>query len=204
MSHAPTRKSHARRTTFVGLATASGVAIVFAALFTGAALSTYLGQIGWPFMVCFAAAVILVTTLVNPRGLFLTVVTAPILYVTALLATGWLITRGGSSAESGTAARANVLAIAYPVIEFFPVLAAVTLGSIVLALLRIALLTRRNAVTQRETVRRRVQQAESNRRTTRQSRRARERSNSVTVEELVRRRAQSGEPRRSLGDNLYG
>ncbi|WP_342319444.1 DUF6542 domain-containing protein [Corynebacterium mayonis] len=220
MSHAPTRKTTARQTTFVGLPTGSGIAVIAAALFTGAALSIYDETIGWPFFTLFSLATIIVTASVNPRGLYLVVASAPILYILGLLGAGWFTPRPQGTAESGVASRAVLLSIGYPVVEFFPVLAAVTVGSVALALLRIGLLKRHNEIAQRNAATQRVRQAESNRRTTHQNRRARERSTTVTVQELLQRRAQSEElrrpaqpetgggrgstrTRRSLSDDLY-
>jgi len=188
VSHLPSRKSNAHRATFVGLPTGSGIAIIAAALFTGALVSVYLGQIGWPYLTLFAAAVILVTALVNPKGLFLTVASSPILFFIGLIGTGWAIARGNSSPEG--LSKTSLLAIAYPAVEFFPTLAAVTLGSIAISLLRLCLIKRQNARLVKRDVRDRTRVAETNRRTSRQSRRARERTNAVTVEELMQRRSQ--------------
>lgn len=208
MSHLSPRSSHAQRATFVGLPTGSGIAIIFAALFTGVLLSVYGGLIGWPFLALFAAATLLVTTLVNPKGLYLTVASAPILFVLGLLVAGWFIARGNATTEGPGVSKASVLAIIYPTVEYFPVLAAVTAGSLAIAFLRIALIKRQNAALQRRDRRERTRAAASNRRTNRQSRRARERTNTVTVDELLRRRNETGaqrtrRPRRSLGDDLY-
>ncbi|WP_291314856.1 DUF6542 domain-containing protein [Corynebacterium sp. UBA2622] len=190
MSHLPSRKSNAHRATFVGLPTGSGIAIIAAALFTGALVSVYTEQIGWPYLTFFAASVILVTALMNPKGLFLTVASSPILFFIALIGAGWAIARGNSRPDGAGLSKTSILAIAYPAIEFFPALAAVTVGSIVIALLRLALIRRQNARLTRNDVRERTRAAESNRRTSKQSRRARERTNAVTVEELMQRRNQ--------------
>ena len=90
MSHVSHRNSTSPSATFHGLPTGSGIGIVFAALFTGALLSLSTGVIGWPFLTLYAVAVIVVSTLVNPRGLFLNVASAPILFVIAVVIAGWV------------------------------------------------------------------------------------------------------------------
>ena len=222
VSHQSLRTAHPRRSStvrFVGLPTGSGIAIIFAALFTGTLISVYSELISWPYLALYAVSVLLVSTLVNPKGLFLTISSAPILFLAGLLAAGWLIARGSTTTEGVGLSRASVLAILYPLVEFFPVLAAVTLGSIAIAVLRIQLIKRQNATMQKRDIRERSRVAASNRRTTRQSRRARERTDTVTVEELLKRRSQGGADRlrrtpgesqgqqrpgrRSLNDDLY-
>ncbi|WJY67728.1 DUF6542 domain-containing protein [Corynebacterium auris] len=207
MSHPSSRTSHAQRATFVGLPTGSGIAIIFAAVFTGALISIYAEQIGWPFLVLFAAGSVLVATLVNVKGLALTVLCAPVFYAAGIVGAGYVIARANTTTEGAGISRTSLLAMAYPLAEFFPVLAAVTVGCAVIAFLRVALIKRHNDRVEKREIRDRSQAAASNRRTTNQSRRARARANSVTVEELMRRRTAPTDaersPRRRLGEDLY-
>lgn len=214
MSQTSNRTRHASTTTFVGLPTGSAIGINFAALFTGALIAVWAGYIGWPLLALFAAAVIITTTVVNPRGIFLTVATAPLLFVVAVVAVGYLLSRD-QLATGGTSSRAAQLLVVYPLVELFPVLAAVTLGAILIGWVRIRLIKRQNdALLERETAER-SRASESNRRTNIEARRARERSRSVSVQELVsRERERSSRARSSrgggstrvvnrLGDDLY-
>ena len=175
------RNSRATRTPFKGLATGSAIAIVCAALFTGALISVHGGQISWPFLVLFALAGIVVTTLVNPRGLFLTVALLPLLFLVAVTATGWAISSATSNGSAGVS-RTDVVVIFYPLLQLFPVLAATTIGALVIALARLSLLKRHNETIARRERAERHRLARSNRRTTSQGRRARERT--LTVSEL--------------------
>lgn len=199
MSQTSNRTRHASTTTFVGLPTGSAIGINFAALFTGALIAIWAGYIGWPFLALFAAAVIITTTMVNPRGIFLTVATAPLLFVVAVVSVGYLLSRD-QLASGGTSSRAAQLLVVYPLVELFPVLAAVTLGAILIGWLRIRLIKRQNdALLERETAER-SRTSESNRRTNIEGRRARERSRSVSVQELVsRERERSSRARSSRG-----
>ncbi|AWB83743.1 DUF6542 domain-containing protein [Corynebacterium liangguodongii] len=171
MSHVLPR---AQRPAFEGIPTVSSIAIVGAALFTGALLSVHAGQISWPFLALFTIAALSCATLVNPRGLFLTVAFIPLLFVVAALATGWGIAASTSAALS----RADALVIAYPVLQLFPVLAAATLGALIIAAVRYSLLRRHNAAIAR------AERAER-RRIARSNRRTRERT--LSVEEILAR-----------------
>lgn len=186
VSHAPNRNRHASSTTFLGLPTASAIGIVFAALFTGVLLTLSAGSISWPLLTLYAAAVIIVTTLVNPKGLFLTVASAPLLFVTAVVTAGYVMARGELEV-GGASKRAAQLLVVFPVAELFPVLFSVTLGSVVIAVLRIWLIRRQNATIQRRETAERSLRSASNRRTNSEGRRARERAKSVPVQELLQR-----------------
>lgn len=179
------RNFQAPPATFHGLPTGSGIGIVFAALFTGVLLSLSAGVISWPLLALYAAAVILVATLVNPKGLFLNVAAAPLLFVVAVVVAGYIMS--ADSISGGSSGKAAHLLAFYPVAEFFPVLFTVTAGSIAIAAVRIWLIERRNkAIREYETAERSRQNA-SNRRTNTQGRRARERTQAVPVQELLAR-----------------
>ncbi|SDL62722.1 hypothetical protein SAMN04488535_0209 [Corynebacterium mycetoides] len=197
MSHASPRKP---RATFEGFPTGSAIAIVCAALFTGGLLSVYAGDISWPFLTLFAVATIVVATAVNPRGLFLTVALTPLLYALAIVATGLFIASGSTAGGVGIS-RTDVLVIAYPMLQTFPVLAATTLGAVVIALVRLQLLKRHNENVARQERAERRRVARSNRRTSSEGRRARERVTVSELQEIVERRERA---RRPLNDNLYG
>lgn len=212
MSHASSRNSPSPSATFVGLPTGSGIGIIFAALFTGALISLSTALIGWPFLTLYTAAVLAVVTLVNPKGLFLNVASAPIMFVGAVIFTGWVMARG-DIATGGASGKAALLLVFYPVTEMFPLLFAVTLGSLVIAAVRIGLIKRYNAQLRRRESAERARVHRSNRRTNAEGRRARERATSVSVQELLRR-ADSERTKRSprtgssrisdrLGEDLY-
>ncbi|QPK83916.1 hypothetical protein G7Y29_03745 [Corynebacterium qintianiae] len=217
MSHASPRNPRASRATFEGLPTGSAIGIMCAALFTGSLLSVYAGQISWPFLALFAIAAIMSATLVNPRGLFVTVALTPILFVAAVAATGWFIATGASSGATGIS-RTDVLVIFYPLLQLFPVLAAATIGSVVIAVARVQLLKRHNEALARKERAERRRAARSNHRTSTEGKRARERTVTVSeLREIMERREGAGarsasrrqaprstRTRRSLTEDLYG
>lgn len=213
MSHVSSRNSTSPSATFVGLPTGSGIGIIFAALFTGALLSLSTAAVGWPFLALYAVAVIVVTTLVNPKGLFLTVASAPVMFVGAVILAGWVMARS-EIAAGGASGKAALLLVFYPVTELFPVLFTVTLGSVIIAVVRIQLIKRHNAQLQRRETAERARLNQSNRRTNTAGRRARERAKAVPVQELLRRadseRGAKKSPRSGstkvtdrLGEDLY-
>lgn len=206
------RNQPAQSATFHGLPTGSGIGIVFAALFTGALISLSAAVISWPFLALYGVAVILVSTLVNPKGLFLNVAAAPLLFFLAVAATGYIMAKD-AIANGGSSGKAAQLLVVYPVAEFFPVLFTVTVGSILIAVVRIWLIERRNKIITRYESAERTRQQASNQRTNTQGRRARERAQSVPVQELLERakterkrpRTEGGSTRviNRLGDDLY-
>lgn len=213
MSHVSSRNSPSPAATFAGLPTGTGIGIIFAALFTGVLLSLSTAAIGWPFLALYAIAVIVVATLVNPKGLFLNVASAPLLFVAAVILAGWVMSRA-EIAAGGASGKAALLLVFYPVTELFPVLFAVTAGSVLIAVVRIRLIKRHNAQLLRYETAERTRVQQSNRRTNSEGRRARERAKAVPVQELLRRADSERNAKRSprtgsskitdrLGEDLY-
>lgn len=84
------------------------------------------------FFVLFAIACVLTTLLVEPRGLFLTVVTQPIYYVIGTMLIGWIAAAPSASAGKKT----KLLTTAYPAVEHFLWLIVPFLISVVIAFFR--------------------------------------------------------------------
>lgn len=210
MSHQSNRNQQSPHSTFHGLPTATGIGIIFAALFTGALISLSAGAMSWPLLTLYAVAVIAVTTLVDPKGLFLTVASAPLLFVAALMITGYLMSLDDISGGS-VPAKAALLFVGYPVAQFFPLLFTVTVGALLIAVVRIWLIERRNAAIRKYESAERNRRQASNQRTNSQGRKARERAKSVPVSELLARaNSERTQPPRGssrvverLGDDLY-
>lgn len=207
-----------------GFSTGSGLGIIIAALLTGGLIALYTEVIGWPFLTLFAVAALVVTTFVNPRGLFLTVASIPLLYTFFLLLTGTLNAYFQLPEGQTSLGRTSAVLILYPLTQFFPVLLMVSLGTVLIALLRYQLLKRHNEEIRQHEERQRKQASQSNRRTSREASRSRQRTTSassssssrkVTVDELLARRGQdssrerrpaerlSSSTRRKLSDDLY-
>ncbi|MCT1684250.1 hypothetical protein M3A74_05385 [Corynebacterium appendicis] len=217
MSHASPRSSSTSASTLTGFSTGSGIGIIVAALVTGGLIALYNEAIGLPFLVLFTVASIVVATFVNPRGLFLTVASIPLLYTFFMLLTGVLIAYFQLPEGQTSLGRTSAVLILYPLTQYFPVLLFVTLGSLLIALLRLRLLKKQNDDIRAREERQRRSISATNRRTRREASRSRQRSSGtdtrVTVEELLARRAErqkektdSGSSRglsRRLSDDLY-
>ena len=217
MSHASPRSSSTSASTLTGFSTGSGIGIIVAALVTGGLIALYNEAIGLPFLVLFTVASIVVATFVNPRGLFLTVASIPLLYTFFMLLTGVLIAYFQLPEGQTSLGRTSAVLILYPLTQYFPVLLFVTLGSLLIALLRLRLLKKQNDDIRAREERQRRSISATNRRTRREASLSRQRSSGtdtrVTVEELLARRAErqkektdSGSSRglsRRLSDDLY-
>lgn len=201
--------------TLSGFSTGSGIGIIIAALVTGALIALYNEAIGMPFLILFAVAAIVVTTFVNPKGLFITVATTPLLYTFFLLLTGTLNAYFQLPEGQTSLGKTSVLLILYPLVQYFPVLLFVALGTTLIALLRYRLLKTQNDDILAREERQRRQVSATNRRTNREATRSRKRNvnpeSRVTVEELLARRAErqkagtesSRGKSRKLSDDLY-
>lgn len=165
-----------------------------AALITGLLLSISFQQVGLPYLVIFIIAGLFTALFTEPRGLFLTVVSLPLLFGVMTPVAAWSVAR--SLAAEGTPAfsMATIATSVYPLIQFFPVLLAVTLGAGIIAALRLWLLKRAQRAQARVVQRARRRSAEVERRNRAAASRARHRTNQVTVEELLARNRQRAAP----------
>ncbi|WP_448853401.1 DUF6542 domain-containing protein [Corynebacterium frankenforstense] len=182
MSHTTRRFRTASDLGAVGLPVWSGVAIVVAALATGMLISLLSQEMGALYLTCFAVAAVVVALFTQPRGLFLTVATMPLSFVVFTLATAWLIGRQLSPNVSGTSTTA-IITMIYPVFQFFPVLALVVAGAALIAWLRLHLLHRNLARSQRQRQATRRRDAEADRRNRTTATRARRRAGAGAGEE---------------------
>ena len=219
MSHASPRSSSTSESTLTGFSTGSGIGIIVAALVTGGLIALYNEAVGLPFLVLFMVASIVVTTFVNPRGLFVTVASIPLLYTFFMLLTGVLIAYFQLPEGQTSLGKTSAVLILYPLTQFFPVLLFVALGSLLIALLRLRLLKKQNEDIRAREERQRRSVSATNKRTRHEASRSRQRSSGqssdkkVTVEELLARRAERQKEKadsessrgvsRKLSDDLY-
>lgn len=170
-----------------GLPTWSAIGIVVAALVTGLLLSLTFGGIGGVFLWCFAVSAIIVTLFVDPRGLFLTVASLPLLFGAGLMAASWAIERAGASEGTPLFSRTTALITVYPLTQYFPWLAVVTVICFCIAAVRLVLLRRRMSRQEQLAQYRRARMVDSDRRNRSLSSSARRRSGQLTVQELLER-----------------
>ncbi|KQB85865.1 DUF6542 domain-containing protein [Corynebacterium lowii] len=144
-----------------GLPTWSGVSIVVAALLTGLLLSMFNHTIGASYIILFVLSSLVVALFTEVRGLFITVACIPLSFAAITVLTSWFNGCALSPNISGFSTTALVAAV-YPLLQLFPVLFFVTLGSTLIAFLRLFLLRRRAAEREQRAreLRRRTAEAE--------------------------------------------
>lgn len=189
MSHQSNRRSSRASASFDGIPTISAIGIISAALLTGLLISWNAQAIGWPFFLLFIIASIVSTLLVNPKGLYLTVVSIPTLFAFFIILTGWVVNRSDLPESGDPFSSTSLIFSVYPLVQGFPSLITGFVGSIIIAVVRIWLLKRYNKQVDRTQQSWRRHTANTNVRNRRVAQRARARSNQVTVQELLERSA---------------
>lgn len=147
--------------------------MVFASLVTGLLLSLLLGEIGTPYQVIFIIATLIITLLVEARGLFITVASVPILFGIFTPLTSWFVSQQGPSGNSPGVSTTEILAAIYPLAQFFPTLMLVTAVAAIIAIVRIRLLRKNQQQLQSTEERTRRAQREADQANTKAARRAR-------------------------------
>lgn len=90
--------------------------VMTAVILTGVVLGWGTGSIPMAFIVLYAIAAVLVTLIVEARGLFLTVVSLPLYFVVGVVLLGWISSPTGLG-DIGL--RALVLNMMYPAVQYF-------------------------------------------------------------------------------------
>lgn len=174
MTHVSNRAQSASTSPFLGLPTGAAIGINVAVLLAASVLAVAVsGSIPWYFLALFAASVVLTTTFVNIRGVYLTVASAPLLFVGAVLTISFLLSRGELSGD-GASGRAARILVLYPLAQLFPVLFTVTLGAAIIGFARIWLIKRQNRAIRAHERFQRSRAAGQNRRNAAQAQRTRE------------------------------
>lgn len=113
------------------------------------------GNIGLPYLIAFSVAAVVATMFVDPRGLVITVAQQPLLFTLLTPITAWLIASWSDPSVGGaldsTPTKTRLITAAYPIIQYFPWMAMITLLSAGIALWRYLEITRINAKTAKET-----------------------------------------------------
>ncbi|MEZ2189404.1 DUF6542 domain-containing protein [Corynebacterium sp. CCM 9204] len=112
--------------------------IMVLTLVTGTAISVDQQQIGVVYLGLFAAAALGCTLTVCPRGLWLTVTGMPLFFGVATPIAAWTVARSTAAEGSDAFSTTGIVTAIYPLAQHFPVLAATTVGCILIAILRLA------------------------------------------------------------------
>lgn len=190
-----TNTAHRNRSAPSGLPVWTGVGIVFAAFVTALLVAYVLGEINWVYSLIFVAGSVCAALFVQVRGLFMVVVTIPMFYGLATLATGWALTQATSSEGSEPFSRATLITSGFPIIEHFIALATATGAAAIIAIVRIVLARRQAKVVENTEHARRRATAVANRKNRETAKIARERSTRLSVAELMARNEQAGRPK---------
>ncbi|MFC3850016.1 DUF6542 domain-containing protein [Corynebacterium hansenii] len=117
-----------------------------------AALPT--GNIGLPYLLAFAAAAVIGTMLVDPRGLVVTVAQQPLMFTIFTPIVAWLIGSWSDPSVGGaldsTPTKTRLITAAYPIVQYFPWMAAIPVVCTAIAIWRYLDITRVNAKTEKE------------------------------------------------------
>ena len=151
--------------------------VLAAAVGTVAALPT--GSIGLPYLIAFAAAAIVGTSLVDPRGLVVTVAQQPLMFTAFTPIVAWLIASWSDPSVGGaletTPTKTRLITAAYPIVQYFPWMALISLVCAAIAIWRYLDITRVNAKTDKETRRDKARLQKADETTTVSATRARKR-----------------------------
>lgn len=113
------------------------------------------GNIGLPYLLSFAAAAIIGTMLVDPRGLVVTVAQQPLMFTIVTPVVAWLIASWSDPSVGGaldsTPTKTRLITAAYPIVQYFPWMALIPLVCAAIAIWRYLDITRVNAKTDKET-----------------------------------------------------
>lgn len=165
----------------------TSIAVIMAALVTGLLISSITASVGWPFLICFILGAIAASLIVHVRGLFLTVASIPLLFSIAIFITSWIVSRASAGEGSPMLSATILVTSAYPLLQVFPHLAITLLGCIAIAVFRLYRAKQKaTSISSKEMVNRRTM-AESNRRNTQTTSRARKTTERLSVAELVER-----------------
>src|SRR5699024_159881 len=159
--------------------------------------------------ICFILGAVAASAMVHVRGLFLTVASIPLLFSIAIFITSWLVSRATAADGSPLFSTTILVTSAYPLLEVFPQLAITVIICVIIAVFRLYRAKQKaTSISSKELVNRRSM-AESNRRNSETTSRARKTTERLSVAELVERsknnaRAPRPEARRGSATSTSG
>ncbi|MBV7293193.1 hypothetical protein KRX55_05975 [Corynebacterium sp. TAE3-ERU16] len=119
------------------------------ALAVGTFVSIDQQQISGIYLALFSAAALGCTLFVVPRGLWLTTAGVPLMFGVATPVAAWTIARSGAAEGSDAFSATGIATAIYPLAQHFPILAATTVGCILIAVLRLTRVRQLQAVAER-------------------------------------------------------
>lgn len=101
------------------------------------AVSGVLGSVGLPFALIFGLGSLAVTWLVETRGLYMTVISLPLLYALGTVGGGFINSAAGLPEGASPFSKTAILTTAFPLLQHFPVLIVTVVACALLAVLRL-------------------------------------------------------------------
>lgn len=101
------------------------------------AVSGVVGSVGMPFALIFGLGSLAVTWLVETRGLYMTVISLPLLYAVGTVGSGFINSTAGLPKGASPFSKTAILTTAFPLVQHFPVLIVTVLACALLAVLRL-------------------------------------------------------------------
>lgn len=115
----------------------SSTSILLAALITGTLLSLLTQDLGLMYLGCFTLGALITVLMVEPRGLFLTAAQIPFLFGVATPLAALVITGAQSPTRGdGKLSKTELITLIFPLAQFFPTLIAVSVGAVIIAVVR--------------------------------------------------------------------
>ncbi|MCG7230294.1 DUF6542 domain-containing protein [Corynebacterium minutissimum] len=132
MSVAKNRRRPPRR----GMPTVRALLVALVVVLVAMAVSGVLGRVGLPFALIFGLGSLAVTWLVETRGLYMTVISLPLLYAVGTVGAGFITSTAALPEGASPFSKTALLTSAFPLVQHFPVLIVTVLACALLAVLR--------------------------------------------------------------------
>ena len=133
MSVAKNRRRPRRR----GMPLSRALLVALVVTLVALAVSGVLGSVGLPFALIFGLGSLAVTWLVETRGLYMTVISLPLLYALGTVGGGFLNSTAELPEGASPFSKTAILTTAFPLLQHFPVLIVTVVACALLAVLRL-------------------------------------------------------------------
>ena len=133
MSVAKNRRRPPRR----GMPLSRALLVALVVTLVALAVSGILGSVGLPFALIFGLGSLSVTWLVETRGLYMTVISLPLLYALGTVVGGFINSTAGLPEGASPFSKTAILTTAFPLLQHFPVLIVTVVACALLAVLRL-------------------------------------------------------------------
>lgn len=111
--------------------------IMLASLMTGAVISVSMQSLGTAYHICFVLAALGTVTFVQDRGIFLSTAQIPIIFAVVTPIAQWSVADSlPTNTNPGSISRTSIITAVYSLVSNFPILCAITIITVIIALVR--------------------------------------------------------------------